>query len=112
MGEAHSLHGQAHHPWLTGSAGWFYTAVTRHILGVRLTFDGLVIDPCIPSAWPGFSVSRQWRGATYEISVENPDGVQKGVKSVTLNGASVTGPIPPQPAGSVNEVVVVMGEID
>jgi N,N'-diacetylchitobiose phosphorylase len=112
MGEAHSLHGQAHHPWLTGSAGWFYNAVTRHILGVRLTFDGLVIDPCIPSAWPGFSVSRQWRGATYEISVENPDGIQKGVKSITLNGASVTGPIPPQPAGSVNEVVVVMGEID
>jgi N,N'-diacetylchitobiose phosphorylase len=112
MGEAHSLHGQARHPWLTGSAGWFYTAVTRHILGVRLTFDGLVIDPCIPSAWPGFSISRQWRGATYEISVENPDGIQKGVKSITHNGASVTGPIPPQPAGTVNEVVVVMGEVD
>ena len=109
MGRDHSRHGQARHPWLTGSSGWFLTAVTRHILGIQLSFDGLVVDPCIPADWPGFSVQRQWRGATYHITVQNPDGVEKGVKSVTLNGQSVAGAIAPQPAGTVNDVVVVMG---
>ena len=109
MGRDHSRHGQARHPWLTGSAGWFYTAVTRYILGIQLTFEGLVVDPCIPADWPGFSVSRQWRGATFDIEVENPDKVQKGVKQVLLNGTAVSGPIPPQPAGSQNSVQVIMG---
>jgi N,N'-diacetylchitobiose phosphorylase len=109
MGEDHTAFGRARHPWLTGTGGWMYTAATKHILGIQLSFAGLVIDPCIPSSWPGFEVQRQWRGATYNIKVENPGKVQKGVKSVTLNGKAVSGPIPPQPAGSTNAVVVVMG---
>jgi N,N'-diacetylchitobiose phosphorylase len=109
MGRDHTAHGRARHPWLTGTAGWMYTAATRYILGVRLDFDGLIIDPCIPADWNGFEVSRQWRGAAYKITVQNPQKVQKGIKSLTLNDQPVNGPIPPQPAGSVNEVVVVMG---
>ncbi len=109
MGKDHTAFGRARHPWLTGSGGWNYTAVTRWILGVRLTFDGLVIDPCVPADWKEFEVTRQWRSATYHIVVENPDGLEKGVKSVTLNGKPVTMPIPPQPSGSVNEVAVRMG---
>jgi N,N'-diacetylchitobiose phosphorylase len=54
-------------------------------------------------------VDRQWRGADYHITVKNPQGVQKGVKSIMLNGELVSGAIPPQPAGSVNEVLVEMG---
>jgi N,N'-diacetylchitobiose phosphorylase len=108
-GKDHADHGKARHPWLTGTAGWMYTAVTRWILGVRLQFDGLVIEPCIPKAWPGFSVQRIWRGATFEIEVKNPSGVSKGVKSLTLNGKPHSGPIPPQAKGSVNKVEVVMG---
>ncbi len=72
-------------------------------------FDGLVVDPCVPSSWKGFEVQRQWRGATYRIKVENPGGVSKGVKSVTVNGQAVSGAIPVQARGSVNDVVVVMG---
>jgi N,N'-diacetylchitobiose phosphorylase len=109
MGRDHTAFGRARHPWLTGTAGWMYTAATRYILGIRPEFEGLVVDPCIPADWNGFHVSRQWRGATYEIEVQNPSGVQKGVKTVTLNGAPVSGPIPPQAAGSTNTVVVVMG---
>ena len=109
MGRDHTAFGRARHPWLTGSGGWNYTAVTRWILGVRLSFDGLIIDPCIPGEWEGFEVTRQWRGATFHIKVTNPDGVQKGVRRVTLNGADVSGPIPPQTAGSVNTVGIVMG---
>ncbi len=109
MGKDHTAFGRARHPWLTGSGGWNYTAVTRWMLGVRLTFDGLIVDPCIPGKWPEFQVIRQWRGATFNVTVKNPDGVQKGVKSVLLNGKSMPGPIPPQPPGSVNDVVVNMG---
>lgn len=109
MGRDHTAFGRARHPWLTGSAGWNYTAATRWILGVRLTFAGLIVDPCIPAAWKGFKVTRQWRGATFHITVSNPNGVEKGVQAVTLNGKPLDGPIPPQPSGSVHEVLVEMG---
>jgi N,N'-diacetylchitobiose phosphorylase len=109
MGRDHTAHGRARHPWLTGSGSWMYYAVTHWMLGVRVTFDSLVVDPCIPENWSGFEVNRQWRGATYHITVKNPQGVQKGVRSVLLNGVSLSGSIPPQPAGTVNEVVVEMG---
>ncbi len=109
MGKDHTAFGRARHPWLTGSGGWNYTAVTRWILGVRLTFDGMIIDPCVPGDWKHFEVRRQWRGAIYKIIVENPDGVQRGVRKVTLNGKATTMPIPVQKAGSVNDVAVTMG---
>jgi len=109
MGRDHTAFGRARHPWLTGSAGWNYTAATRWILGVRLTFAGLIVHPCIPAEWKGFKVTRQWRGATFHITVSNPHGVQKGVRSVALNGKPVDGAIPPQPLGSVHEVLVEMG---
>ena len=109
MGQDHTAFGRARHPWLTGSGGWNYTAATRWILGVRLSFDGMIVDPCIPASWKGFQVTREWRGAHFEITVKNPAGVQKGVRSLTLNGEPVEGAIPPQPAGSMNRVSVVMG---
>ncbi len=109
MGHDHTAFGRARHPWLTGSAGWFYTAATRWILGIRLSFDGLIVDPCIPGDWEGFEVVRKWRGATFCIKVENPQGVQKGVQSITLDGKPVEPPIPPQAPGSVHDIVVIMG---
>ncbi|MFO6423523.1 GH36-type glycosyl hydrolase domain-containing protein [Motilimonas sp. KMU-193] len=109
MGRDHQDHGRANHPWLTGTAGWAYYAVTNFILGISCGYNGLEINPCIPTDWPGFEVQRQWRGAQYNIKVENPNGVSKGVVSITLNGEAVEGSIPVQAEGSVNEVVVVMG---
>jgi N,N'-diacetylchitobiose phosphorylase len=109
MGKDHTCHGQARHPWLTGSAGWFYIAATQWIMGIRPTFEGLVVDPCIPKQWKGFHVTRKWLGATYYITVRNSSGVSKGVVSVELNGQSISGSIPPQQKGSVNKVVVTMG---
>jgi len=108
-GKDHPAHGRARHPWLTGSAGWSYTAATKWILGIRPGYDRLVVDPCVPPGWKLFSVERIWRGARYAIRVENPDGVSKGVASVSLNGKSAGGGIPPMPALSENEVVVIMG---
>jgi N,N'-diacetylchitobiose phosphorylase len=109
MGRDHTAFGRARHAWLTGSAGWNYTAATRWILGIRLGFDGMIVDPCIPAEWDGFNVQRQWRGATFDISVRNPEHVQKGVTAVELNGRAVQGLITPQPPGSVNHVSVTMG---
>jgi N,N'-diacetylchitobiose phosphorylase len=109
MGRDHTAFGRARHPWLTGSAGWMYYAVTHWILGVRVGFNSLTIDPCIPGDWPGYEVARQWRGANYYITVKNPQGIEKGVKSVKLNGKPISSPIPPLPAGSVNSVLVEMG---
>ncbi len=104
----HQDHGRANHPWLTGTSGWAYYAATNYILGVRTGFDTLIVDPCIPTSWPEFEVTRQWRGATYQISVQNPDGVSKGVKSITVNGEQVEA-IEAQPQGSINQITVVLG---
>jgi N,N'-diacetylchitobiose phosphorylase len=110
-GRDHEWFGKAQNPWLTGTAGWMYTAVTKWILGVRLTLDGLVVDPCIPRDWDGFEVRRQWRGATYRIEVRNPDHVSKGVARIAVDGVDHDPqlPIPARPAGSEVRVVVTLG---
>jgi N,N'-diacetylchitobiose phosphorylase len=109
MGRDHTAFGRARHPWLTGSGGWAYTAATRWMLGIRPGYDGLMIDPCIPADWKEFDVTRHWRDAVYRIRVKNQKGVEKGVERILLNGKPCTLPIPPQKAGSDNEVIVTMG---
>jgi len=78
-------------PWLSGSATWPYYAITQYILGVRPEYDGLTIDPAIPSDWPGFSATRIFRGKTFRIEVKNSSGAQKGVKELLLNGEKLEG---------------------
>jgi len=107
-GSQHPLHGRARHPWLTGSAGWNYTAVTKWILGVRVGYDELVVDPCVPADWDGFRVTRRWRGARFDITVQNPDRVSRGVAVLELDGEPVDR-IPVQPEGSTHSVRVVLG---
>jgi cyclic beta-1,2-glucan synthetase len=72
--------------WYTGSAGWLYRAGIESILGLRVKGDSLLIDPCIPTAWPGFEMTLRYRGAVYEISVRNPAGVSRGVIAAQLDG--------------------------
>jgi N,N'-diacetylchitobiose phosphorylase len=109
IGRDHTAYGRGRHPWLTGTGGWAYHAATHWMLGIRPGYQGLEIDPCIPARWPGFAITRIWRGATFNITVQNPQGVEKGVSCLTLNGKRLHGVIPVQPEGSVNEVVAVMG---
>jgi N,N'-diacetylchitobiose phosphorylase len=106
-GKDHSTYGRAHHPFMTGSGGWAYYAVTHAILGIRPDFRRLIIDPCIPADWEGFEVSRIWRGAVYRIHVENRSHSEKGVKQLMLDGKPVFS-IPPQPEGTVHEIVAVL----
>ena len=107
-GKDHTTYGEAHHPFMTGSAGWAYYAATQYLLGVRPEFDGLTVDPCIPADWKEFSVDRVFRGAEYRIHVTNPKGVEKGVAEIKLNGEAVK-TIPVQAPGTVNTVEVTMG---
>lgn len=83
--------GEGKNSWLTGTAAWNWYAVTQYILGIRPAYDGLEIDPCICSGWKEFTVRRRFRGSVYEIKVENPDGVCRGVRSITVDGVPVEG---------------------
>jgi len=77
--------------WYTGSAGWMYRAGLESILGFRLRGDRLVVDPCIPRGWPGFELVFRYRSARYDLVVENPRGVSRGVASVEIDGVLLTG---------------------
>lgn len=108
VGKEHTAHGRARHPFMTGTGGWAYFSATRYMLGIRPQFDYLEIDPCIPADWESFHVTREWRGAVYEIEITNPNHVMKGVKAITLNG-EVVDKVKLQPEGSINKVTVTMG---
>ena len=108
VGRDHTAFGRARHPFMTGSGGWAYFSATRYMLGIRPDFEHLTIDPCIPADWREFSAVRRWRGAEYDIHVENPDGVMKGVRELYLDGEKVDR-IPVMAQGSRHDVRVVMG---
>ena len=109
-GKDADAHGEAKNSWLTGTAAWNFVAVTQWILGVRPGYEGLMIDPCISSEWKRFSVVRRFRGATYDIQVNNPQGVQKGVQSITVDGVKIKGTLLPvfEDEG-VHKIEVLMG---
>ena len=104
-------HGASRLPWLSGTATWSYVSGTQYILGIRPEYDGLLVDPVIPSAWNGFKVTRQYRGATYQIEVKNPKSVERGVSQVTVDGKAVAAgaPLPVAPQGSTVKVEVLLG---
>ncbi len=102
--------GEAKNSWLTGTAAWNFVAVSQYMLGIIPDYDGLKIDPSIPSEWDGFKATRQFRNATYQISVSNPSHVSKGVKSVTVDGNAIEGNILPVfTDGKEHTVEVVLG---
>jgi cyclic beta-1,2-glucan synthetase len=98
--------------WYTGSAGWMYQAGVEWILGFRLRGTMLLLDPCIPRAWPGYEIDFRYHTAKYEIVVENPHGVCRGVASAELDGQLLAdgGAIPLVDDGLTHRVRVVLGE--
>ena len=105
-------HGEAKNSWLTGTAAWNYVAITQWILGIRPELDGLRVDPVIPSSWPGFTATRRFRGATYQITVRRTGTLDSGIAegaSVTVNGEQVAGTLLPlAPAGDTVRVEIVL----
>jgi len=91
LGDEHPQFGLARNAWLSGTSSWMYQAGTQWILGIRAEYDGLRLDPCIPSKWDGFTARRNYRGVTYHITVNNPKHISKGVEKVTVNGGTAEG---------------------
>jgi cellobiose phosphorylase len=101
--------GEAKNSWLTGTAAWNFFAVSQYILGIQTGYDGLIVNPCIPKNWDGFTIYRKFRGSEYRIEVTNPNHVSKGVKELWINGEKVEGnTIPVQKKGDC-DVKVVLG---
>lgn len=110
IGQTGKNFGQGKNSWLTGTAAWNMVAISQYILGVQADFDGLKIDPSIPAAWDGLSATRQFRGATYDIKVSNPNHINKGIKSVVVDGNAIEGNVIPSFGdGKTHTVEVIMG---
>ncbi len=101
--------GMGEHAWTTGSVPWMYQCVTEYMLGVRRTLDGLVIKPCMPSAWGEATVRRVYRGTTYDIRITNP-GNKAGaaVASIIVDGLPHDSLQPLPIDGGEHRVVVVL----
>ena len=104
------FHGEAKNSWLTGTAAWTFVNVSQYILGVYPTHNGLSIDPCVPKDFGDFELTRKFREGTYNIKVQNPDHVEKGIKSITVDGKTIDGCVIPYVKGKETyDVVVTMG---
>jgi cellobiose phosphorylase len=85
-GPASPYYGMGGWTWYTGSASWFQKVITDWMLGIRATYKGLLIDPCIPEEWKEFSVKRTFRGTIYNIKICNENNVPSGVKQIIIDG--------------------------
>ncbi|MDV7186137.1 glycosyl transferase [Lutibacter sp. TH_r2] len=107
--EAHKP-GEAKNSWLTGTASWNFYAITQYILGIKPDYNGLSINPCIPSEWKEFNVKRVFRGTVYNIHVKNPYKVCKGIKEIRVNGEKIESTIIPiLDSNKEHKVEVIMG---
>jgi cellobiose phosphorylase len=98
--------------WYTGAAGWMYRVGVEYILGIKRSEGGIKIDPCIPAGWKEYRVKYQMNGTTYEINFSNPEGVNRGVRSITVDGRAVgrNDPISLARDGVKHVIQVVMGK--
>ena len=104
------LYGEGAFTWVTGTAGWNFMGATEYLLGIRREFNGLRIDPCIPKKWRGFKIRRPFRGSVYEIEVENPHRVCRGVKKILLDHRPLKDSLVPVFSdGKLHKVKVIMG---
>ncbi len=110
FGPDHPNFGEGEFTWTTGTAAWMWRACTDWILGVRPTARGLIVDPCLPPDWERARIVRNFRGATYELQLENPDHVSKGVVGVEVDGERIEDNLLPDIRdGRTHEVRVRMG---
>jgi len=102
--------GEAKNSWLSGTASWNFYAITQYILGIKPDYKGLWINPCIPTKWDGFKMTRKFRGATYNIEVSNPKHISKGVEKIIVNGTTIhSNIIPILEENKTHEIIVIMG---
>lgn len=97
-------YGEAKNSWLTGTAAWNFVAISQYILGIRPSYDGLMIQPVIPRDWPGFTARRLFRGVMYNIFVTR-HGTGNHVH-LTVNGQAIPGVVVPLPPKGTREIRV------
>ena len=102
--------GKSRVPWLTGTVAWSYFSAVQYILGIRPEPDGLRIDPCIPSSWPGFEMRRVFRGKQLIIKVSNPASRCRGVRRLNLGGKVIEGNL--LPLDEIEDGVVVEAVVE
>jgi cellobiose phosphorylase len=107
LGKENIQFGVGRNSWLSGTAAWNMVAASQYILGIRAHYDSLVVDPCIPSEWKGFKATRVFRGATYNIEVQNPNNASSGIAKIIVDGEEVDR-ISVFEAGTSHNVVIVM----
>ncbi len=96
--------------WYTGSASWLYRVGLEALIGLTRVGQALDLDPCIPGDWPGFAITYRYRSATYRIRVENPNGVERGIASIEVDGLAQAGTsFPIHDDGQIHEVRAIMG---
>ncbi len=109
IGPGNRRYGEGAFTWLTGSADWMFVAATEWMLGIRPEFEGLLIDPCIPKHWKRCEAIKRFRGAIYQITIENPKGHSKGVREILVDGRKINGClISPHKDGKTHYVKVLM----
>ena len=91
--------GEGKNSWLTGTAAWMWLTVSQYILGIKPQYDGLQIDPCLPTTAKEYTVQRKFRDAEYNITIKNPNGKQFGVSQVVVDGKTIEGNTIPYAAG-------------
>ena len=102
-------YGASRLPWLSGTASWAYYTAAQYILGIQPDYNGLRIDPCIPSDWKRLRITRIFRNKNFNIIIKNENNGQKGVKKIIINGVEIEGNfIPIEIMKQDNEVVAVM----
>ena len=103
-------YGSSRLPWLSGTASWAYYTAAQFILGVQPDYNGLKIEPCIPSNWDQIKINRKFRGKNFNIIIKNDNKVQKGIKEIEVNGEKISdNVIPFDKMKDSNEVLVLMG---
>ncbi len=95
LGPDNRRSGETQFAWMTGTAGWYYRAMSEYVIGVRGGFNGLIVDPCLPDSWKTCSIEREFRGARYKIDIENPKGLQKGKVALMVDNKEIEGNIIP-----------------
>ncbi|MBP3703040.1 MAG: glycosyl transferase, partial [Lachnospiraceae bacterium] len=100
--------GEAKNSWLTGTAAWTFVNISQYILGVKPTLEGLGINPCIPSDFGDFKLTRKFRNVTYHIEVKNPNHSEKGVEKLLVDGVPVEGTVIPYKEDKSSYEITVM----
>lgn len=110
IGPESEYFGEGSHSWFTGGAAWQWHVFWGYILGIRPVYHGLELDPCLPTEWEAITARRSFRGAVYEIEIDKPKGISKGIKRITVDGKEIEGNVVfPHSDGEVHRVHIEMG---